>query len=86
MEGHATDRDTRLWAHPGDRLVIRGHGLGEPGRDAEVIDALGEEDTPPFRVRWQDDGRVSEIFPGADAYVEHFAPVEETEKQEERTQ
>jgi hypothetical protein len=23
-------------------------------------------------VRWEDDGRVSEVFPGSDAHVRHF--------------
>lgn len=63
----------RVWALPGDRLVVRAHSLAEPERDAEVLEALGEGDGPPFRVQWQEDRRVSEIFPGADAYVEHLA-------------
>jgi hypothetical protein len=62
-----------LWARPGDRLVIRAHALGKSTRDAEILEALGDGGTPPFRVCWQDDGHVSEIFPGEDAYVEHFA-------------
>ena len=86
MDIDTTDRETRLWAQPGDRLVISGHSLGEHDRDAEVIEALGEKSTPPFRVRWQDDGRVSEIFPGADAHVEHFATTQKTGGEKERTQ
>lgn len=62
-----------IWARPGDRLVIRGCSLGQPNRDAEILEALGEGDAPPFRVCWQDDGHISEIFPGSDAYVEHLA-------------
>jgi hypothetical protein len=68
----APDADERLWAHPGDRLVIRHHHLGDSDRDAEILEALGTDSGPPFRVRWSDDGRVSEFFPGPDAYVEHF--------------
>lgn len=59
-------------AHPGDRLVIKRRSLGARERDAEIIDVLGESGAPPFRVRWQDDGHESEIFPGADAYIEHL--------------
>jgi uncharacterized protein DUF1918 len=62
-----------LRAAPGDRLVIRGHHVGEPERDAEVLEVLGDHGGPPFLVRWQDDGRVSRLYPGSDAYVEHFA-------------
>ena len=55
----------------GDRLIVRGHHQGEHPRDAEVIEILGEDGGPPFRVRWSDDGHVSLLFPGSDASVEH---------------
>lgn len=71
---------TKLRASPGDRLVIRAHHLGEPDRDAEILEVLGEDGTPPFRLRWEEDGREALLFPGTDAYVEHFAPT--TEKEE----
>jgi Domain of unknown function (DUF1918) len=57
---------------PADRLVIRGHHQGEPERDAEVLEVLGEEGAPPYVVRWQDDGHVSRLYPGSDAYVDHL--------------
>ena len=56
----------------GDRLVIRGHHQGDLPRDAEVIEVLGEDGGPPFRVRWSDDGHESLLFPGSDASVEHL--------------
>jgi hypothetical protein len=61
-----------LHAAAGDRLVIRSHRLGEPRRDAEILEALGDEGTPPFRVRWEDTGCESLLFPGSDAFVEHL--------------
>jgi len=61
-----------LRATPGDRLVIRGHHLGEPERDAQILEVLGEDGAPPWVVRWQDDGHVSHYYPSLDAYVEHF--------------
>ena len=60
---------------PGDRIVIRGHTVGEHDRDGEILEVLGD-DGPPYLVRWEDDGRVSEFFPSSDAHVEHF-PAEE---------
>jgi hypothetical protein len=60
-----------LYARPGDRLVIHGHRLGEPERDAEILE-VGENGGPPFRVRWSDTGRETLVFPGPDASVEHF--------------
>lgn len=56
----------------GDRLVIRGHHLGEPDRDAEILEVLGKDGGPPYRVRWGDTGRETMLFPGTDAVVEHF--------------
>jgi hypothetical protein len=61
-----------LRASAGDRLVIRGHQLGEKTRDGEILEVVGENGRPPFRVRWSDTGREALLFPGADAMVEHF--------------
>jgi hypothetical protein len=56
----------------GDRLVVRGHHVGEPDRDAEIIEVRGVDGGPPFVVRWTEDGHVGLVFPGPDAFVEHF--------------
>jgi hypothetical protein len=61
-----------LWASPGDRLVVRGHHAGEPERDAEILEVLGERGAPPYVVRWQEDGTVTKTYPGSDAFVQHF--------------
>jgi Domain of unknown function (DUF1918) len=82
MAEHGHDHVGHFWARPGDRLVIRARSLGQPNRDAEILEALGEGDAPPFRVRWQDDGHISEIFPGSDAYVEHLARTESADQVE----
>jgi len=66
-------RPAQIRAHPGDRLVIKGHHLGEPSRDAEILEALGEQGSAPFRVRWADTGREGLLFPGPDALVDHIA-------------
>lgn len=68
-----TAREAGLRARPGDRLVIRGHRLGEHERDGEILEALGENGGPPFRVRWSDTGAEALLFPGSDAYVDHLA-------------
>ena len=62
---------SQIVASPGDRLVIRGHHQGEAERDGEILKVLGEKGGPPFLVRWED-GHEAEIFPGSDAYVQHF--------------
>lgn len=63
---------TDLKAEPGDRLMIHPHRLGEPGRDAEILDVLGPDGGPPYRVRWSDTGEETILFPGSDAAVDHL--------------
>lgn len=71
--------DNQVWrASPGDRLVVRGHHQGELPRDAEILEVLGEDGAPPYRVRWEDDGHESEVFPGSDSYVQHFPAGDDT--------
>ena len=64
-------------AAAGDRLVVKGERVGEPPRGAEILSAKGEDGTPPFVVRWEDDGHVGLFFPGPDAVVEHYPMVRE---------
>jgi hypothetical protein len=61
-----------LRASAGDRLVIHGHRVGEPERDGEILEVLGEGGAPPYLVRWSDNGHVSRYYPSSDAFVEHF--------------
>ena len=61
-----------LRASPGNRLIVHGHYQGQPERDAEILEVLGEDGAPPYMVRWEDDGHVSCIYPSSDIYVEHF--------------
>jgi hypothetical protein len=60
----------------GDRIVIKGHRIGEPDRDCEVLEVRGADGGPPFRVRWGDDGHESLFFPGTDAAVQHLGSSE----------
>lgn len=63
-----------MHAQPGDRIVIRSRTLGGPVRDAEVLEVEHEDGSPPYRVRWSDNGHESLLFPGTDAYVDHVGP------------
>jgi len=56
----------------GDRLVIKGHYVGEPDRDAEILEVRGDDGAPPYLVRWSDDGHEGLFFPSTDATIEHF--------------
>ena len=61
-----------MHASVGDRIVIRGHHVGEPDRDCEVLEVRGSDGGPPFVVRWEENGHEALFFPGADARVQHF--------------
>ncbi len=62
---------SELRASPGDELVVKGHHLGEPDREGEILEVLGRDGAAPFVVRW-DDGHESTLFPGSDAHVHHL--------------
>jgi hypothetical protein len=61
-----------MQASVGDRIVIKGHHVGEPERDCAVLEVRGPEGGPPYVVRWGDDGHETLFFPGPDATVEHY--------------
>ncbi len=63
-----------MHASAGDRLIIKGHRLGERDRDAMILAVRGKAGMPPYLVRWEDDGHESLLFPGSDAEVHHYAP------------
>jgi hypothetical protein len=62
----------QLKADPGDRLIIAGHRVGEPDRDAEILEVRGDNGGPPYLVRWSGDGHVGLLYPGSDARIQHF--------------
>lgn len=58
-------------AKVGDRVVLKGVHVGDHNR-VGVITALRNEDgTPPYEVRWLDDGHAGLVFPGPEAHIEH---------------
>jgi hypothetical protein len=56
-------------AVPGDRIIVRSDRIGSHDRDGEVLEARGPGGSPPFLVRWSDDGHVTLFFPGPDTVV-----------------
>jgi len=63
-----------MQASVGDRIVIRGHHIGEPDRDGEILEVRGPDGTAPYVVRWEDSGHQALLYPGPDATVQHFEP------------
>lgn len=62
-----------MQARVGDRIVIRGHRVGEPIRDGEILEVRGPDGGPPYIVRWEDTGHKTLFFPGSDAVIEQLA-------------
>ncbi len=62
-----------MQARVGDRIVIRGHHVGESIRDGEILEVRGPDGGPPYIVRWEDTGHETLFFPGSDALIEHLA-------------
>lgn len=60
-------------ATPGDRLVVRSLHIDGPVRDGEILEVRGADGEPPYLVLWSDTGHETLVFPGPDAYVQHFA-------------
>jgi hypothetical protein len=59
-------------AKVGDKIVVKGHHIGQPDRDAVVLEVRGVDGEPPYRVRWSEDGHEGLLFPGSDALVVHY--------------
>ena len=59
-----------MHANVGDRIVVRGHQVGDTDRRGEIVEVHGASGAPPYVVRWSD-GHQGLFFPGSDATVEH---------------
>lgn len=61
-------------ANVGDTLLVHGRTVGQHDKVAEVVEVLGPEGTPPYRVRFQD-GHEALMSPGPDTVVQHHGQV-----------
>ncbi|HET9517363.1 MAG TPA: DUF1918 domain-containing protein [Actinoplanes sp.] len=57
-------------ARIGDRLILKGVRVGDAYRVGVITGLHHADGTPPYEVRWLDDGHVGLIFPGPEAHVE----------------
>lgn len=60
-----------MQASVGDRIVIKGHHVGDHERDGKILEVQDTEGGPPYVVQWEDTGHESLFFPGPDATIEH---------------
>ena len=54
--------------------MIRSAQIDGPVRDGEIIAVEHEDGSPPYRVRWSDNGHESLFFPGPDAQIDRHGP------------
>ncbi len=59
-----------MQAEVGDKLIVRGHRVGDPERKGVITEVQGANGAPPYQVRWSD-GHESSLYPSSDAIVEH---------------
>jgi hypothetical protein len=60
----------QMRANKGDHLLVHGRIVGQHDRVAEVVEVLGTDGNPPFRVRFED-GHETVMSPGPDTVVQH---------------
>jgi len=72
-----------MYAQPGNRIVIRSQHAGGATRDGEVIGVEHTDGSPPYRVRWSDNGHESLFFPGPDATIDLGHPDDRLEHEPE---
>ncbi|WP_369212106.1 DUF1918 domain-containing protein [Streptomyces flavofungini] len=54
----------------GDELVVHGRIVGQHDRIARIVEVLGPDGGPPYRVRFED-GHETLMSPGPDTVVRH---------------
>lgn len=57
-------------ANVGDRLVLEGTHVGDHRRVGVISELRHDDGSPPYVVRWLDDGHEALVYPGPDARVE----------------
>jgi len=56
-------------ANTGDHLLTHGRVVGQHDRVAEIVEILGPDGSPPYRVRFED-GHETVMSPGPDTVVQ----------------
>ena len=61
-------------AKVGDRIVVHGRHVNDPGRLGTIVEIRGPDGAPPFVVRWEGSDQPVVVVPGPDAQIEHARP------------
>ncbi|MFI9274873.1 DUF1918 domain-containing protein [Kitasatospora sp. NPDC052896] len=65
-----------MHASKGDRLVVHGRVVGQQDHTVEIVEVLGRNGNPPYRVR-DDKGHETIMSPGPDSLVDHRRAADE---------
>lgn len=57
-----------MHANKGDRLQMHGRTVGQHERVGEIVEVMGADGEPPYRVRFTD-GHETVMSPGPDSVV-----------------
>ncbi|MEU6552569.1 DUF1918 domain-containing protein [Streptomyces sp. NPDC046915] len=66
-------------ASVGDQLVQHGRVVGQHDQISVVVEVMGTEGTPPYRVRFPD-GHEAVMSPGPDCQVRHREQEHQTQQ------
>ncbi|MEU8547439.1 DUF1918 domain-containing protein [Streptomyces roseoverticillatus] len=59
-----------MHASKGDHLVVHGRTVGKQDHVVEIVEVLGPNGAPPYRVR-AENGHETIMSPGPDSVVDH---------------
>ena len=59
-----------MQAEVGDKIIVRGHHIGDEDRRGVITEVHGKDGAPPYLVQW-DNGHESVFMPSSDSVVEH---------------
>ena len=68
-DSRALGNGAAMHAKRSDWLVVESSVLDRSSRRGIVLEVDGPDGTPPFLVRWDDNGHEGLVFPGPDAHV-----------------
>ena len=63
-----------MQAQIGDQVLVESERADRHRRSGKIVALHHPDGTPPYDVRWDDDGHVSVVFPGPDAHIRHTGP------------
>ncbi|MGZ4707877.1 MAG: DUF1918 domain-containing protein [Acidimicrobiales bacterium] len=67
-------------AQAGDKLVVKGHRVGDHDRIGTIHEVRGDQGSAPYVVEWDDQPGEHVIWPGSDAAIEHVVAEVQSER------